>query len=311
MAFIPEASVAIILVNWNGFDFTKSCLESLRNVDFPDFKIILVDNASQNQEGKRLKKAFPEIELIENVENLGFAGGNNVGVCSALERGFTHVLLLNNDTEVEPDFLEEMVRKLNQNPKQGVVQPLILFLHEKKKIWSAGGTWISSLGRAVTLGDREPVADFRFKTQELDWATGCCMLISRQALMQTGLLNEQYFAYFEDVEWSLRFRKAGFGIALAEKAVIYHEAGASSKKKNQEGNLSPKVFYYHVRNQFFLLRGNLHAFQAVGGFAYHLGRFSLWMGYFLIRGRFKKLKSVAKGIGDGLTEPLKSAPKWP
>lgn len=306
MAFIPEESVAIILVNWNGYDFTRACLESIRKVDFPDFRVIVVDNASLNQEGQRLKKAFPEIELIENTENLGFAGGNNVGIRYALEQGFSHVMLLNNDTEVEPDFLGEMVRNFNQNPNIGVVQPLILFMHDPKKIWSAGGKWIPALGRAVTLGDRHPVCDYRFKKPQLDWATGCCMLISREALLKTGLLNEQYFAYFEDVEWSLRFREVGYGISLAEKAIIYHEAGASSKKKNSEGTLSPRVFYYHVRNQFLLIRSH----KAALGLMYHLLRFTLWMGYFLIRGRFQKLKSVAKGIRDGLIEPLQSPPQW-
>lgn len=315
MAFIPEASVAIILVNWNGFDFTQACLDSLRKVDFPVFKVLVVDNGSQNEEGARLKKAFPEIELIQNSENLGFAGGNNTGIRFALNQGFTHLMLLNNDTEVEPEFLGEMIRKFNQNSRMGVVQPLILFLHDKKKIWSAGGKWIPSICRAITLGNREPVSDYRPKKSELDWATGCCMLISREAILKTGLLNEQYFAYFEDVEWSLRFRKAGFGIGLAEKAVIYHEAGASSKKKHSEGTLSPRVFFFHVRNQFFLIRGLNQAaenfIRTLGGLIYHLSRFALWMGYFLIRGRFEKFKAVARGLRDGLTEPIQSAPKWP
>jgi GT2 family glycosyltransferase len=307
MAFIPNESVAIILVNWNGFDFTKACLESLGKVDYPDFRVILVDNASQNQEGSRLKKAFPEIILIENQDNLGFAGGNNVGIRHALNLGFSHVLLLNNDTEVEPDFLGEMMRKINQNPRLGVIQPLILFLNDPKKIWSAGGKWIPTLGRAITLGDRDPISAYRFKKSELDWASGCCMLISRDTLLKVGLLNEQYFTYFEDVEWSLRFRKAGFGIALAEKAVIYHEAGASSKKKHSEGTLSPRVFYFHVRNQFLLIRSQ----KSTLGLIYHLFRFTLWMGYFLVRGRFQKMKSVATGIRDGLSQPLESAPSWP
>ena len=310
MAFTPEISIAVILVNWNGFDFTWACLESLRKVDFPEFKILLVDNASENQEAERLKKAFPEIELIENAQNLGFAGGNNVGIRFALDHGFSHVLLLNNDTEVEPDFLGEMILIIRQDPGLGVVQPLILFLQEREKIWSAGGRWMPAVGRAITIGDREPVADFRVEKRSLDWATGCCMLISRAALLKTGLLNEQYFAYFEDVEWSLRFRKEGFGIVLAEKAVIYHEAGASSKKKNSEGTLSPRVFYFHVRNQLFLLRGTLEGLQFLLGFTYHLGRFTLWMGYFLVRGRFQKLKSVARGIRDGLSQPLQPTSRW-
>ena len=307
MAFIPDQSVAIILVNWNGFDFTQACLNSLRKIDFPDFKVILVDNASKNQEGSRLKRSFPKIELIENSENIGFAGGNNVGIRFALNQGFSHIMLLNNDTLVEPDFLGEMMRKFHQEPTLGVVQPLILFLNDHKKIWSAGGKWVPGLSRAITLGDREPLSDYRFKSCALDWATGCCMLISRKAIISAGLLNEQYFAYFEDVEWSLRFKKADFGIALAEKAIIYHEAGASSKKRNSEGTLSPRVFYYHVRNQFFLIRSQGNA----TGMIYHLFRFMGWAAYFLVRGRFKKFKSVLGGIKDGLILSLKPALSWP
>lgn len=313
MAFTSEPAVAIILVNWNGFDFTRACLESLRKVDFPDFKVILVDNDSLSQEGQVLKKAFPEIDLIENPKNLGFSGGNNVGIRRAMAQGYTHILLLNNDTEVAPDFLGEMMRKYRLDTCLGVVQPLILFLNDPKKIWSAGGKWNSTFGRAITLGDREPVAEYRVKNPALDWATGCCMLISREAILQTGLLNEQYFAYFEDVEWSLRFRKAGFGIALAEKAIVYHEGGASSKKKSSEGYLSPKVFYYHVRNQFFLIRGLklLQGSSPLPGTCYQLGRFTSWMVYFGLRGRFQKMKAVAKGIRDGLRTPLQSPPPWP
>jgi GT2 family glycosyltransferase len=132
------------------------------------------------------------------------------------------------------------------------------------------------------------------------------MLISRDALLATGLLNENYFAYFEDVEWSLRFRDKGCEIALARKALIYHEAGASSKKQHSEGTLSAKVFYYHVRNQIFLLRSEINGLALPFAFGYHLIRFSLWMAYFCLRGRFQKLKAVAKGIKDGFSFPLQT-----
>lgn len=310
MAFIPDASVALILINWNGYVFTKACLDSLRKVDFPNFKVILVDNYSQNQEGKRLKKAFPEIELIENSENIGFAGGNNSGIRHALDQGFSHVMLLNNDTIVEPDFLGQMIRKFDQNNRLGVVQPLICFLHDHKQIWSAGGKWDGFLGRAITMGDRENVDNFKVKGKNLDWATGCCMLITRKALLETGLLNESYFTYFEDVEWSLRFRENGFEIALAAEAKIYHEAGASSKKKHSEGTLSPKVFYYHVRNQVFLLRSQIRGIAVPFAWIYHSFRFLGWMSYFCLRGRIQKLKSVANGFKDGITLPLQKPEQW-
>jgi GT2 family glycosyltransferase len=200
-----------------------------------------------------------------------------------------------------------MLLKLYRNPNLGVIQPLIVFLHDPKIIWSAGGKFVPLLGRAITLGDHEPLVDYRISKKELDWATGCCLLVSRDALLKSGLLNETYFTYFEDVEWSLRIKKAGFGIGLAEKALVYHEAGASSKKKHNEGTLSPKVFYYHVRNQFFLLRQLLIPL----GFLYHFTRFLLWAGYFLSRGRFQKLKSVLNGIRNGLTQPIKLPERWP
>jgi len=309
MDSIAKNRVAIILVNWNGLDFTVACLNSLRDMDYSNYGLILVDNASDNQEGEILQKRFPEIELVQSQTNLGFAGGNNIGIRKALEQGFSHVMLLNNDTLVAPNFLNEMLTLLNQNPKIGVVQPLIYLIKDKNQIWNAGGKWIAWLGRAITHIELKKVKSSKAGFQKLDWATGCCMLLTKETILKAGLLSEQYFAYFEDVDWSLRIRKKGFEIALAPQAVIYHEAGASSKKKNSEGTLSPIVFYYHVRNQFFLIRTAVNSVYKPLAFGYHLIRFGFWMGYFAIRGRFKKLKSVAKGIRDGITMPLQSQVK--
>lgn len=310
MASIPDPSVAIILVNWNGYAFTADCLRSLRRVKSPEFKVILVDNASQNQEGSRLKNGFPEIDLIENSTNLGFTGGNNVGIRKALDEEYTHVMLLNNDTVVEPDFLGQMLRKFQNNPELGVVQPLIFFLHDRKQIWSAGGKWKPAWCRSITLGDRKYNEQYQAKDRNLDWATGCCMLITRTALLKAGLLNERYFAYFEDVEWSLRFKEKGFDIELAAEAILYHEAGASSKKKHAEGTLSAAVFYYHVRNQFYLVRSQTKGLQIIFPALYHLTRFILWMAYFCARGRFQKLKAVIRGIKDGWALPLQKEEIW-
>lgn len=305
MASTPECLVAIILVNWNGFAYTKACLASLEKVNNPAFQVVLVDNASQEPEGEQLKALFPQVHLIANSENLGFTGGNNVGIRYALAQGFDQVLLLNNDTLVDPDFLTPLQACL-QKPGYGAAQPLICFAQDPETLWSAGGKWNSLLGRAITLGDRAPLSSYQSKSTELDWATGCCMLVSREVLLQVGLLPEPYFAYFEDVEWSLRIRKAGFKIRLAENSKIYHEAGAASKKQHAEGTLSPKVFYFHVRNQLFLLREQ----RVVLGFAYHLIRFKLWVVYFLIRGRFQKLSAVVQGLRDGLLVPLNPDKKW-
>lgn len=309
MDSIAKDSVAIILVNWNGLQFSIDCLHSLRKLDFPDFGIFLVDNASDNREGEELKAEFPEITLIQSSTNLGFAGGNNLGIRKALESGYSHLMLLNNDTIVAPDFLLVMMSQFEKSPSLGVVQPLIYWMKDRNQIWNAGGKWVSTLGRAIPLQELKNEKKVGSGIQKIDWATGCCMLIKREAILQVGLLNEQFFAYFEDVEWSLRIREKGFEIALAPKAFIYHEAGASSKKKHEEGTLSPRVFYYHVRNQFLLIRSTVSPFNKPLAFGYHLIRFGFWIGYFVIRGRFKKLKSVVKGIRDGITMPLQSQVK--
>ncbi|MFC3879729.1 glycosyltransferase family 2 protein [Algoriphagus namhaensis] len=305
-----DVRVAIILVNWNGLDFTRSCLDSLRKVDFPDFQVFVVDNASQNKEAEVLKSAFPEIELIQSRKNRGFTGGNNLGIQAALDQAFSHVLLLNNDTLVEPDFLKKMMETMQSDPNLGVVQPMICFLHDRGKIWSAGGKWNSLFCRAMTLGDRKKLDGYEIKSNNLDWATGCALLISKKALEAVGTLDDNFFAYFEDVDWSLRIRKAGFEIALCEAAKIYHEAGASSKQKGSEGTLSPRVFYFHARNQFYLIRkhsGGAHYFLAV---IYHSFRFLAWMVYFCLRGRFKKLNAVFNGFRDGLTDTLLEVKEW-
>jgi GT2 family glycosyltransferase len=305
MASTPDIPVAIILVNWNGYAYTKACLASLEKVAQPAFQVILVDNGSQNSEGEQLKAQFPNVHLIANQDNLGFAGGNNVGIRYALEQGFEQVLLLNNDTTVTPSFLKELQICLDQ-PGQEVAQPLILFAHDPQTLWSAGGKWNSLFGRAITLGDRVPFEKYRVRAKTLDWATGCCILVSKEALLKAGLLNEAYFAYFEDVEWSLRICKAGFTIGLAENAIIYHEAGAASKKQHAEGILSPRVFYFNVRNQLFLLRQH----SILLGYPYHLLRFLSWGAYFLVRGRFQKLSAVFQGIQEGLFTPLNPEEKW-
>jgi len=307
---ISKHRVAIILVNWNGYAFTKACLKSLKEIDYPEHQVVLVDNASKGEEGKRLAEEFPETHLIQSHENRGFTGGNNLAIQWALAQDFTHILLLNNDTEVEPDFLTHLIKPFNEDYKVGVVQPLITFLGEKDRIWSAGGKWNSILGRAITLGGNKLLSSFPIKRKNLDWATGCAFLISTDIIRESGVLDDRFFTYFEDVDWSLRIRKLGYEIKFCPEAKVYHEAGASSKAKGREGNLSPRVFYFHTRNQLFLIRKHLSGIGLLISLGYHGFRFLLWIIYFSLRGRFQKLKAVMTGVKDGLTLPIDQAEKW-
>ncbi|UJP65993.1 glycosyltransferase family 2 protein [Mongoliitalea daihaiensis] len=295
-----ESSVAIIILNWNGYEHSRNCLDSLAKLTYSNFQVLLVDNASVDGSGTRLKEEFPSVIFLQNEQNLGFTGGNNVGITYALEHGFSYVMLLNNDTLVAPDFLKHMVDMLANDASIGIVQPLILWMEDPEKIWSAGGEFQPWLGISKTKGDRAALESYRFSSQALDWVTGCCMLVPSKVIQELGPLQASFFAYFEDVDWSLRIRKAGYQLLLSNESIIYHEGNASSKKASKEGTLSPTVFYLHARNQLFLIRRHLFFPAILLAFGYHLIKYSAWIMYFCFRGRFKKAKAVIKGMKDGL-----------
>jgi GT2 family glycosyltransferase len=299
MPSVSNSSVAIILLNWNGYQHSLDCLKSLAELTYTNYQVILVDNHSEDDSGARLKEAFPSIELIQNEENVGFTGGNNVGIAFAMNQGCDYVLLLNNDTKVKPDFLDKLLETAAAKPNAGIVQPLILLMEDPRLIWSAGGS-INALGSAKTNGDRLPLSSLTRDNEELDWATGCCMLLPRDVIDKVGSMAPAFFAYFEDVDWSLRIRKAGFRLYLAPQSIIFHEGNASSKQKSSEGTLSPTVFYLHARNQLFLLRRHGDLFYSLPAWLYHLAKYVGWMSYFCVRGRFKKARAVWNGLRDGI-----------
>lgn len=294
------SSVAIVILNWNGYTHTRSCLLSLEKISYPDYAVFVVDNGSIDGSAEKLQTEFPQHRYLLNEDNLGFTGGNNTGIRHAQMLGFQYFMLLNNDTEVSPGFLDELMACFKSDKNIGLVQPLILFQGSPHIIWSAGGAYHSYLGISKTLGDRKSREEFQIDKTDLDWATGCCILFSREVLEKTGGLANAFFAYFEDVDWSLRIRKAGFKIKLAPTSIVFHEGSASSKNHSEEGVLSPTVFYLHSRNQLFQLRRHHSGMKAILAWPYHFLKYFSWMSYFCLRGRFKKMKAVAKGIKDGL-----------
>lgn len=298
---ISTPSVAIILVNWNGYEFTSACINSLLKISYPNYKIILVDNGSQDKSGTRLKKEFDDITLISLKENLGFCGGNNAGMRYAVQNNYDYCLLLNNDTETEAQFLEHLVEGLNKNPKCAAIQPKIYYMHNKQLLWNAGGLYNSHLGIPSTIGLNKKNKPLYDESRFTDWITGCCILIKTSVIKEIGLLDEQFFAYFEDVDWSLRMRKAGYKLLYEPRSVIYHVAGASSKssEKNKEGKLNPIIHYYNVRNHLYLIRKHSKGLNRISSFTFQFLKIIAYSLYFSIRLRFKKLKFALKGFKDG------------
>jgi GT2 family glycosyltransferase len=294
-------SVAIILVNWNGYEYSRQCLESLRLCTYRHFKIILIDNASHDNSGKKLAEEFPEVIFHQNNSNLGFTGGNNVGLKLALASDFEYSLLLNNDTIVEPNFLEQLINYMEDNDTCAAVQPKIFYLHNKALLWNAGGKFHSWIGISRTIGLGKSDSAKYANIQSTDWISGCCMLIKNSVVEQVGLLDENFFAYYEDVDWSLRIRKAGYHLTYIPQSTIYHAAGASVKRdiRINEGNLNPVIHFYDTRNHLYLLRKHHKGFKLFINLIFQLFKICGYSMYFILRGRFTKLSYALRGFCEG------------
>lgn len=241
-----QPKVAIVIVIWNGRDDTVRCLESFRADPYPNREIIVVDNGSSDDSVAVIRSRFPEVTLIQTGKNLGFTGGNNAGIRHALEHGAVYVYLINNDTTVEPDATGCLVQAAEADPTAGLVAPVIHEMDPPRAIWFAGSVVDLRKGAAWHDNARQPGLDDA--PYDVPWATGCAMLIRADVLRKHGAFDDRYFLSWEDVDLSLRIRKAGCRLLVVPRARIYHKGGQSGK------NLDGIYGYYAVRNSLLLAR---------------------------------------------------------
>ncbi len=239
--------VWIIIVNWNGKDDTLDCLASLRKVTYQPRHILVVDNASSDGSGEAIRAKFPEVEVLVNERNERFARANNQGMRKALAAGADFVLLLNNDTDVAPDFLDHLVAATNFRPDVGMVAPKIYYHHDRQLIWFAGGRINFWTGRVSHRGLRQRDFPPKYDSPEVvDFLTGCAILAKRDCLEKVDPLDESYFMYIEDVDWCWRTRQAGFVCLYQPAAKIWHKVSASTSSQFK--------IYHKVRSNFLFFR---------------------------------------------------------
>ncbi len=231
--------VAAVVLSWNGREDTLACLESLRGVE-----TVVVDNGSADGSGAAVRAAFPDVELIETGVNLGYAGGNNVGIRRAPERGADWVVLVNNDATVAPDLVDALGAAAARNPGAGALAGKVLLAEPSNVLWYAGGSFEPRLGysgRVRGSGERDEGQYDR--EVDVDWGTGALLAVSREAVERVGLLDEELFAYVEDVDWCLRIRDAGLRVVFAPGLRAWHRVSGSTG-----GAASTTSLYYHCRN---------------------------------------------------------------
>lgn len=244
--------VSIIILNWNGLADTIECLESLSKIDYPNYDVIVVDNNSYNDDVKIIREKFGGYvkSIIVNKSNLGFSGGNNVGIKLALENGAEVVLLLNNDTIVEPDFLNNLVEKSKSHPEVGILTPLINYVSSKDVVWFAGGH-ISKL-RSSGFPDGICKHESKYSSDRFcNFASGCCMYVKKEVVEKIGFFDENFFLYLEDSDYSYRAYKAGFKILYAASSKIYHKVSSTTSK-----NGALLTLYYSTRNRLYFAKKN-------------------------------------------------------
>ena len=227
-----KPKVAIIILNWNGKDDTLECLASVYQLDYPNFEVIVVDNGSTDGSPEAIRGLFPGVTLIENGTNLGYAGGNNVGMRYALEKEADYIWLLNNDTTVEPDSLSKLVAHAEDHLEVGMLSPVIYYYDAPEEVWFAGGRIDWRTGRTYHV--REPVAFTNLDPRER-YICGCAILVRREVIERIGLFDERFRpAYYEDTDWSVQCTNAGYKLAVVSASKIYHKVAKSSGSRKTE-----------------------------------------------------------------------------
>lgn len=219
--------VSIIILNWNGKHHLSECLDSLSFLDYPNYEIVLVDNDSQDGSVPFVKLNYPHVHIIQNDRNLGFSEGNNVGIRYALSQGAEYIILLNNDTRVEPDFITHLIQRGEEKKEVGVLGGKVLMFYNPHTVNSTGVNlnqfaygWDRDFGEEVHSVNREP--------GEVLAVTGSLMAIKREVFKKIGFLDPKFFAYFEDVDFCIRvWKHTDFKIEYVPQAVIYHKFSAS------------------------------------------------------------------------------------
>ncbi|MBN4080968.1 glycosyltransferase family 2 protein [Caldithrix abyssi] len=250
-------SVNIFVLNWNGCGLTLDCLASLEQISYSNAKVIVIDNGSTDDSVILIREKYPDVDIIELTNNLRFAGGNNAGF-KAVRHNADYTIFLNNDTIVDPHFIEPLVNvfELNRNVKQ--TAPKIYYADKPEYIWFAGGKVNLWTGLIRHIGIRKKDSSQFSKNWEIDYATGCCVCMRTEDFQSIGMFDESFPMYAEDVDLSLRFKQQGGKIVFIPESKIWHKVSAS-----MGGAFSIKKLWRKQKGKWRLIRKHAGLIQSL------------------------------------------------
>jgi GT2 family glycosyltransferase/glycosyltransferase involved in cell wall biosynthesis len=300
-----DSNVTILILNCNLANFTRDCLESLQKIDYPNFRILVVDNGSSDDSLRQVAHAFPTAEFIWLKENLGVAGGRNVGVREALRKHPDYILFLDNDTVVAPDFLSRLVARMNGDPRIGAVQPKIYFSDPPNRICSVGGRLSWRISHYRHPGSGQMDSDQFQESTDVDIVSGCAGLVRSKVFYRIGLLDETYSPYcHEDVDWSVRLKDAGYRIVVEPAAKIWHRVSTQPKT-------SAEKLGYLAKGHVLFLRFHTRPLDlplSILWICIHMSR--CYLSPALARKDWNSVAAVFAGIWAGLRDNRRTI-EWP
>lgn len=295
--------IAVIIVNWNGRSLLDACLGSILSQTPPPELVFLVDNGSADGSEEHVRAAWPTVSVLQAGTNLGFAGGNNLGIRAALAAGADAVLMLNNDAQLLPEALKHLGSALEQGgPRVGAAAPKILYRSAPDVIWAAGARFDWWRGIAVDRGLNERDAGQYDRPEQLQSATACCLLVRSAAFREVGLLDETFFMYFEDADFSARLGKAGLRIAYEPRARVLHDVFGSSG--GTPDRPSRVALYYSTRNRSrFITRHAPDPFRRLVAHGFTIASRIIRLCQALAGGRAGDAAAIGRGLRDGYIHP--------
>ena len=251
--------VAVIVLHWGVEADTLACLRSVVATGFPARPLLVVDNGTGLPSDDAIAAIAPEAEVIRLPQNLGYTGGNNVGIRRVLERGAAYVVIVNNDATLERTCLDVLARAaLEAGPRTAAVGAKVLQSGDPSRIWMAYGRLTYRAALVERVGAGEADAPAAHDPLDVDWVSGCAVLFTREALEDVGVFDERFFAYHEDVDWCTTARQRGYRVLYAPEARAYHRGGGSTASYNGGG----AVRYLCARNTVLFARKHAGARQA-------------------------------------------------
>ncbi len=240
--------VKFLILNWNNPNDTLFCIQSLLDAGIALGSIILIDNGSIDDSANIIRQTFSDIQIIETGENLGYAGGNNLGIELALKQGAEYICVLNNDLVVSANFLLPLISILDDNNEIGVTTPLVANLPDDGRVWTLGADIDGYSGDVTRIAAGENLEMWKEKQPfVVDCATGAALVVKSEVFEECGLFDETFFLYYEEIDWCLRIRKFGYLVYAVPSSVVWHKTSSTL------GTTSPIIDYYMLRNHLRLI----------------------------------------------------------